>query len=881
MNWIRQLLERRRIERDLDEEIQSHLEERVAALVAEGHSPKEALLAARREFGNVAITAERGREVWRWALVEEFISDLRYALRQFRRAPAFTAASLLTLALGIGANTAVFSIVNAVILQPLPFPGSGRLVSVQSRGTQGGSPHSENLSYPQFFEYRKQNRVFEHLVCYHDTTLGLSGAGEAINVPARIVSWDLLEVLRVSPAVGRGFLPEEEAPGRRVVILGDRLWKERFHADRAIVGQTIQLNRQPYLVVGVTPTGFAFPVENPEVQIWTTFAIDASSATMTPMTEQAGTRLLHAIGRLQPRVSIRRAQAEMDAVAASLAHQDPDDYANVASTWIIPEIDRVAGDTRAPILILLGAVGLVLLVACANVANLLLARTAERLREFAVRASIGAGRARVVRQLLTESLTLALLGSTAGMLLAAVCVRSVAQLAAGSIPRIEQAGVDGRVLAFSVVLAIFTSALFSLAPAVRLSRMELITPLQAASRGNTARAGLFSNALVVFQIALGLVLLSGAGLLASGFLHLMRRDPGFRPEGVVTFGVSLPDELTRGAAHLGFESRVIERVRTLPGVRSAAMAAPLPLAGHQITVSFDIEERRSAPSARPRSDMALVTPEYFQTLGIPVIEGRGFTEHDDGNSPPVLVVNRAFADRFFPGERVLGKRIEPGATAADVRGGMREIVGVVSNARQDPLGSGADPVYYFAEKQLPWCCPRYVVRTSGSVAALESSIRGVVASIDPNASVFHLESMDDTLAAAISAPRLQTLLLGAFALIAVLLTAAGLYGVLAYSVLSRTREIGIRVALGADRGAVLRMVLQEAAILVAIGAVLGLAGAAAGNRIARTMVYVASSPQPVLLVAACCVIVLTAALAAILPARRAAAVDAVRALSSD
>jgi putative ABC transport system permease protein len=772
-------------------------------------------------------------------------------------------------------------VVNAVVLRPLPFPESYRLVSVQARSTQGGAPHPENLSYPQFFEYRKQHRVFDRLVCYRDTSMALSGAGEAINVPAEIVSWDLLDALRVPPLAGRGFRPEEEAPGQRVVILGQRLWEEKFSGDPSIVGHTITLNREPYLVVGVAPRGFAFPVENPGVQLWTTLAADAGSATSTPMTEQAGARLLNAIGRLRPGVSVSRATAEMDAVGAALARQDPDNYKSVATTWIVPQIDSMIGDTRRPILILLGAVGLVLLVACANVANLLLARTAEREREFAVRASIGAGRARIVRQLLTESLTLALAGSTAGVLMAIACVRAVARLATGSIPRIEQAGVDGRVLAFSIALALVTTVLFSLAPAARLARMELISPLKEAARGNAARGDRFRNALVVVQIALGLVLLSGAGLLASGFVHLMRRDVGFRPDGLLTFAIGLPESLTHGTAHLVFESRVVDRLRALPGVTDAAVAVPLPLAGNQITISFNIEERPSAQSSHPFSGVALVTPAYFQTVGIPLQEGRGFTENDDANSPPVLVVNRAFADKFFPGERAIGKRIEPGATAEGVRNGMREIVGVIGNARQDPLGAAPDAIYYYAEKQLPWCCLKYVVHTSGPVAVLESSIHAVVASIDASAPVYAVHPMEETLSTAVAAPRFQVLLLGAFAAIALLLTAVGLYGVLAYAVLSRTREIGIRVALGANRGTVLRMVLREAALLVAAGVAIGVAGAAVGNRIANSIVYASGMAQPLLLFAAGTVIVFTATLAAIVPARRAASVDPMQALRAD
>jgi putative ABC transport system permease protein len=881
MNFLQQLILRRKLDRDVDDEISEHIAEKAAELEAQGMPPAAALLAARREFGNPALTAEQSREVWHYAPVEELLADLRYALRQLRRAPAFAAAAIVTLALGIGANTAVFSVVNAVVLRPLPFPDSHRLVSVLVRSTQGGTPHPEELSYPQFFEFRKHTAAIEHLVSYHDTSMALSGAGDAVNVPSEIVSWDLFDALRVQPLAGRAFQPDDEAAAAHTVILGYQLWRAKFNADPSIVGRTVSLNREPYTVIGVAPRDFVFPLGNRDVQLWTTLAVDARSNTKEPMTEQAGARFLQAIARLRPGISIPRATAELDSVEAALGRQDPDNYLQVPSTWITPAVDSLVGDSRRPILILLGAVGLVLLVACANVANLLLARTAEREREFAVRASIGAGRGRIVRQLLTESFTLALAGSAAGILLAIAGVKAVARLAAGSIPRIEEASIDGRVLAFSIALAFVTTVLFSLAPAVRLARMELISPLKEAARGNAAGGGKFRSALVVFQIALGLVLVSGAGLLASSFGQLMRRDVGFRPDGLLTFSIGLPRSLANVPAHLAFESRVVDRLRTLPGVTDAALAVPLPLAGDELSISFNIEERPSAPSKHPVSDIAFVTPDYFRTVGIPLQEGRGFTENDNASSEPVLIVNRAFADKFFPGENAIGKRIEPGATTDDARNGMRQIVGIVANASQDALSSAPTPIYYYAAKQLPWCCADYVVRTTGSVAALASSLHSVVASIDPSAPVYGVHPIKETLSKAFTAPRFQLLLLGAFAAIALLLSAVGLYGVLAYAVLSRTREIGIRVALGANRAIVLRMVLRQAALLVAGGVAIGALGAIAGNRLINTIIYAPPMPQSILLTAAALILVITAAVAAIVPARRAAAVDPIQALRTE
>ena len=870
MSWLGDLLRRRRIEDDLAAEIQAHLEERVEDLVAQGLSRESARLAARREFGNVTLIEERGRDVWRWRAVEDFVADLRFAVRQLRKAPAFALAGILTLALGIGANTAVFSVVNAVILRPLPYPNPERLVSVQTR-TQRGEPH--NFSYPNFFDLRSGNRVFEHLVCYRDEEMGLSGAGTPVKLPGLVASWDLFDALQVRPVAGRGFLPAEEKAGQRVVVISYRLWTERFRADRSLVGQTIDLDRQPYTVVGVAPRGFNFPVGGRHVDFWTTVAFDASSDTEKPLTERRGMSALEAVGRLKPGVSLAQSRAAADAILAGLARQYPDQRRNLAGSRIVPSIDAVIGDTREPILILLGAVGLVLLVACANMANLVLARTAERQREFAMRASIGAGRGRLVRQLLAEGAVLSVAGAAAGVLLAAACLRAGRMFAAAGIPRMEQAAIDGRVLAFSMALAVLGTLLFSLAPALRVARVPLAVSLKQSSAGDVTGKDRLRSALVVTQIALGLVLISGAALLAGGFLHLMRRDPGFQPHGLLSFEVALPEDFQHGSKHLDFDDALLVRLRHLPGVVSAATAVPLPLAGSQISSTFSIEGRAATPSNQPVSSIALVSTGYFQTMGVPLLEGRGFAEADVADSLPVVVVNRAFAEKFFPGERVPGKRIEPGLRATGVRTGPREIVGVVGDTRQSALGTAAEPIIYLPVRQLPWCCGSYVVRVAGSPLALESSIRRVVAQLDAASPVDQVRTLDGMLSEGIARPRFHAVLLGAFALIALALTVVGLYGVLTYSVIARTREIGVRVALGARRGDVVGMILKEAGVLVALGVCGGVAGSLAGNRLLGSMVSGTAVPQPVLLPLSCCIILVAAALAAFFPARRAATID--------
>jgi putative ABC transport system permease protein len=476
---------------------------------------------------------------------------------------------------------------------------------------------------------------------------------------------------------------------------------------------------------------------------------------------------------------------------------------------------------------------------------------------------------------------LATIGCSAGVLVAIACVNLLLPLAGDSIPRLAQTAVDGNVLAFSVALALLTSLLFSIAPALRLARTELAGPLKEGSRGSVQGADRLRNGLVVAQITLGLVLLSGAALLIASFLHLLHRDLGFEPEHVLTFSISVPDSRYPEAKQAQFNHRLLEELRSLPGVTSVAEGVPLPLSGSQLTISFDIEERPAAVSNRPHSDIAIITPDYFHTLGIPLVEGRQFTERDDAKAPPVVIVNRAFAERFFPGENAVGKRMRPGASSRDGEAPMRQIIGVVGNAVQTPLEPEADPIYYVPYKQLIWFVPPIVMKTSVPPAVMESAVRSAVASIDKEVPIYDVQPMEDLLAIGIARPRFQMLLLASFAGIALLLTVVGLYGVLAYSVSKRTREIGVRVALGASRMMVQRMVLGQALLLVAAGVVLGLAGAFAAGHVLTNMLYGVSPRNPVLLAIACCAITFTAALAAFLPARRAASIDPMQALRNE
>ena len=799
------------------------------------------------------------------------LQDLRYGIRMLGRNPGFAAVAVLTLALGIGANTAIFSVVNTVLLKPLPYAQPDRLLSVELTNSHGALT-TGSLSYPTFFDLWARNHVFEHFVTGREANLTLTGYGEPAQIDGGVVTWDIFPTLGVRPALGRGFLPSEEKPDTHVVVLSHKLWQSQFGGDRSIVGRSITLNQLPYTVVGVAPSGFSFPVDLPNLQLWTTIADDRE------MLDQRGARMLTGLGRLKPGVSIEQARADLNVIAAALAKQYPDDNTNFSQASVRPELDTLVGESRPPLLILLGAVGMVLLIACANIANLLLARTANRTHEMAIRAAIGAGRARVVRQLLTESLLLAMLGGVAGVLLAEYALRAALPLGGQSIPRLAQTQIDGRALAFSIFLVLLTSILFGLAPALQASKTDLTGSLREPGRGGTQGHDRLRGALVIAQVTLGLVLVSGAGLLMATFLRLESSDLGFRADHLLTFWFSLPGSQYSTDRQVAFYDQLLERVRALPGVQSAAGVWPLPLGGDMASVAFNIDERPAAQPNRPHARMAFATPGYFSTAGIPLLRGRFFTERDDAQAPRVLIVNKAFADKYFPGEDVLGKRITSGAGAPGRPPSPEEIVGVVGSAKLFALEAEPEPMYYFPYKQLPWQPPVVVLRTALAPQMLESSIRAQMAALDPGVPVFQVSTMNELLAAQLTEERFHTLLLVCFAGVALLLAMVGLYGVMAYSVSRRTREFGVRIALGASRSTVLSMVLKEAVVLLAVGLALGLTASLATERLLQSALFGASSFDPTVLGLSALLVALTGLLAAYLPARRATKVDPMVAL---
>jgi predicted permease len=882
LRWIGNLIARGRMDRDLADEIELHLEEKVDELMAAGLSRSDAAAAARRAFGSVTRVREQSSDVWRSRLAHDLASDVRYAVRQLRRTPSFAAAAILTLGIGIGANSAIFSLVNAVVFRPLPFHQPGSLVSVASMHVRD-TPRPTTLSYFTFFEFRRA-RVFERIVSYRDSGLTLTGSDLPIQLEAQIVSWDLFDLLGVPLVLGRGFLPSEEAPSARVVVLSYDVWQTQFGADPGIIGRSIVIDDEPNTVVGVAPAGFTFPIRSRPIQIWTTLARDASSATVQPITEQRGARLLNTIARLPPGTTIEQSRARLDAVAARLAAEHPATHKNLPTTYVLPELKRMLGDAREPILILWGAVALVLLIACANIANMLLARTADRQHELSVRIAIGGSRGRVVRQLLTENLTIAMAGALAGIFGAIGAVRLLVPMIV-DLPRARDIHVDGGVLTFTIGLAVVVAVLVSLPPALWIDKVALGRSMRSGARSITNMQERVRGALVVAQVSVGLMLLCGASMFGSGFLHLVRRDLGFTPENLFTFRIELPGARYTTDRNIEFIDRLLERLEAMPGVTSASAGLPLPLTGNQMAIVFNIEERPMGPSERPSSNMALVSPGYFRTIGTPILDGRGFTEDDDGHRPRVLVVNKAFADRFFPGERAIGKRIASGAISnRDPRGVtvFREIVGIVGNARQSPGGRDPEPIYYFPYKQLPWGPPSVIVRATLPAAAIVPDVRRIVADLDPYVPVHDVKTMNDILASGLAPPRFLTLLMSGFAGIGLLLTATGLYGLLSYAVSRRTREIGVRMALGASRRSIVSMILRRALALIAIGTALGGAGAVAEQLLLKRTVFALDPAHPLaLLLGAAAVVALTAIAASCPPAIRAASIDPTTALAAE
>jgi putative ABC transport system permease protein len=805
------------------------------------------------------------------------IQDLRYALRQLRKNPGFTAVAIITLALGIGANTAVFSVVDAVMLRPLPYHQPDRLIEAQS--VESHNPQSSDVSYPDFFDWRSQNHTLEHLVSYHDTSFVLTGPQRPLHVDAQVVSWDFVSTLGIRPELGRGFTPDEEKPGTRVILISHALWESQFGGDKSIVGRAVHLSGNLFTVVGVMPGSFRFPINAPANGIWTTLAVDNDPNDKQPSTSNRGMHFLSVFGRMRPGVTVSESDQDLRAIALNLAKEYPNSNTRHDSARAISEIDALIGDTRTSLLVVLGSVALVLLIACGNIANLLLARMRERQREIALRSALGAGKRRIVRQLLAESMVLSVWGGVAGCALAFFCTPVILSLIGDSVPRAADAGVDLRVLAFAIALSFLAGIIFGVVPAIAGSRTDLVSTLKEGGRSEIFGRDWLRSSLIVGQVALGLVLTVGAGLLITSFSRLLHTDKGFNPDHLTTLRFETPDAQYKDT-RAQFYRDYFERLRALPGVQSAAGVMVLPMTNDGIVISFEDPEHPTTEGQRPSADLAPITPQYFSTMQIPLLEGRDFSDRDDMQAEPVIIVNRAFAERFFPGEDVLGKKLKPGAGNGTPGGPpWREIVGVVGNIRLGATDREVSPAMYLPSSQLPqWCCLYSVVRTSLDRTSVGASVQHIVAAMDQDIPVTQVRTMNELMFTQLSQPRFATVLLSTFAGLAMALTIVGLYGVMTYSVSRRTREIGVRMALGAQRGAVLAMVLREAAVLLGAGIVIGVVAALLSASVLRDMLYGVGARNPFLLMLVCAAVALAGLAAAYVPAFRAAKVDPLVAL---
>ena len=789
------------------------------------------------------------------------------------RQPGFTAIAVIALALGIGANTAIFSVVNAVLLKPLPFADADKLVIVYETSLKRGSLRSA-ASYPNFADWRAQNQVFERMASYHTGDSVLTGEGEPVRLQAATVNADLFPILGVAPILGRSFLPDEDKPGDagRVVMLSHRLWKTRFNGDPNVIDRSILLYGKHYTVVGVMPEGFQFPIVAEPVDLWTTVSVDYE------MFEQRGAHYMNVIARLQLGVTIGQAKAEMDGIAANLERQYPDENTRRGIN-LVPALESLVGDVRPALLILLGAVGCVLLIGCANVANLLLARATTRHKEMAIRSALGASRGRVVRQLLTESVLLAMAGGALGLLVAMWGTDVLVSLSREDLPRASQIGLDGRVLGFTFLVSILTGVIFGLVPAIHSSKTDLNESLKEGGRGSTegARRNRLRAVLVVGEVAIAIVLLAGAGLLIQSLRRLQQVNPGFNPQNTMTFSLGLPEVKYKAAQQVEFYRQLAERLESLPGVRSASAVMPLPLGGDRMRVTFETEGRPLPKGELPATEIRTIGVDYFRTIGIPIIAGRDFTDRDEAKSTPVVIVNEAFARQYFPGEDILGKHINPSISAGEGEPQMREIVGVVGNVKHRGLSAEAEPEAYEPHAQLTFDMS-VVVRTEGDPHGIVAAIQGEVRAMDRDLPAYNFRTLDEYLAASVAQPRFNTTLLAVFAGMALLLTAVGLYGVMSYSVNQRTHEIGIRMALGAGRGDVLKLVVGQGMTLTATGVVVGLTGAFFLTKLLESLLFGVSATDPVTFAAIALLLAGVALVACFVPARRATRVDPMIAL---
>ena len=861
-------------ERDLQEEIESHVrmhtEDRQRAGVGEEEARRLAIL----DLGGLEPTKEQCRRRRGLPALEAIWQDTRHGFRLMRKNPAFTLVAVLTLALGIGANSAIFSVVNGVLLRPLPYEDAERIVQVWHVPPPESFPglNQFSLSAANYLDWRARNHVFERMAAYGYASYAFNGGDRPEAVPAGRVAPDLFAVLRARPLLGRPFLDEEDAPGRgNVVILSHAFWKTRFGSDETIVGREIRLNGAPHTVVGVMPADFRFPSW---ARLWVPLAWSDEERAVR------GNHNYHGIARLKPGVELEQAQAELSAIASRLEREYPEDNKGWGAT-IVPLRQEMTGNVRPALLVLFGAVAFVLLIACANIANLLLSRTLNRRKEIALRAALGAGRGRVLQQILCETVLLALSGGGLGLIVARAGVEQIARRYADLLPRAGEIALDGRVLAFTFAVSVLAGLAAGILPAWRLTKSDLNQALRqglgrtdADSGGGRARA-----ALLIAQVASSLVLLVGAGLMIRTLSALRSVDPGFDPRQVVTMSIELPGaKYPRGAQRAFFEN-VLERVRAIPGVESAGAVTTLPVSDGGSMQPVAIEGRPAlALSEQPEVAVRLITPQYLRTLRLPLRRGRDIDARDGADQPAVVLVSESMAERFWPGEDAIGKRL----VLSFFPGTVRTVVGVVGDVKQYDVSSvEPDPTLYAPHAQIPEPYMALAVRRSSGADALVNPILNAIRQVDSEQPVLDVAGMEDLVERSLSHRRFSMILLTIFAGLALVLATIGVYSVLSYAVGRRVQEIGIRMALGARRRDVLRMVMGEGLRLTVAGLAVGACAAIGLSRLLRGLLFGVRPTDPLTFAAVSLLLGGVALLACFVPARRAARVDPMVALRNE
>ena len=875
-------------EAEIVEELSQHLDDQYEQALSHGATEESAREAVLTELSQNDVLATSLKRVERRVpqnpiqmgtekktnIIADLRQDVRYGLRMLLKNPGFTAIAVLALALGIGANSAIFSVVNGLLLRPLPYKNPGQLMVIWENASHLGFP--KNTPSPaNFLDWQKQATLFQGMAAFAERTFNLTGVGEPERLEGRRVSANLFDLLGVKPILGRSFVQEDDKPGTKIALLNESLWKRRFGSDPAVIGRSLALNGESYTVVGVLPNSVRLPAfGNWRDQVWVPMAFPAEEAA------QRGNHFLEVIGRLKPGVTLAQARAEMETITARLAQQYPEENTRISSV-VNPLHEEIVGNMKPALLILLGAVAFVLLIACANVANLLLARAAARHKEIALRLALGADRARLTKQLLVESVMLSLLGAAVGLVFAYAGLQVLTRFIPADVAHAEMITIDAKVLVFTLIVALVTGLIFGLAPASQAAHSNLNDTLKEGGRdaGAGPRGKRLRSALVIAEVAVSFILLIGAGLLINSFMHLRNLDPGFRADHLLALNVDLsevkyPDTARRTA----FFDEVVRRVQALPGVRSVAVAGNLPFTYNGDSMPIGVEGIPDPPPDQwPDVIWRTVGPNYFSTMGISLVRGRDFNDQDTLDTTLGVVISEKTAKHYWPNEDPIGKRLKPGSTAGSSP--WRTVIGVVKDVRQNDFVAEPKMQMYFSFRQVKSLVANaLVVRTAVDPLSLAASVRNSVWAVDKDQTVANMDSMEHIVAGAVARQRFSMLLLAIFAGVALVLAAVGIYGVMSYSVAQQTREIGIRMALGAQRSDVLKMTIKQGLKLVGLGLVIGLAAAFVLTRVMATLLFGISATDPLTFITISFVLLVVAMLASYIPSVRAMRVDPMVAL---